>query len=81
MIAEVSMGYTVEDYANYEKLDPSKRKGMATKPELLEKLDYPMTKKGQSDFIIDLRNRLHQVPNGLGRGFYYWAPNRMYVCM
>lgn len=74
VIAEVSMGYTVEDYANYEKLAPSERKGMATKPDLLAKLDYPMTKEGQADFMVDLMNRLRQVPDGLGRGFYYWEP-------
>lgn len=72
VIAEVSMGYTVEDYAKYEKLAPSERKGMATKPELLDKLDYPMTKEGQADFMAELLNRLHQVPEGLGKGFYYW---------
>lgn len=74
VIAEVSMGYTTKDYAEYEKLSPTKRKGMATKPELLEKIEYPMTQKGQADFMLDILKRLKQVPNGLGRGFYYWEP-------
>ena len=43
IIAEVSMGYTMEDYASYEKLKPEERKGYATKPSLVEKLEYPMT--------------------------------------
>jgi len=74
VIAEVSMGYTMEDYADYEKLQPSERKGMATKPELLKNLDYSMTQKGQADFMQDIMNRLREVPDGLGRGFYYWEP-------
>lgn len=74
IIAEVSMGYTMEDYADYERLEAFERKGMATKPELLEKLDYPMTKQGQADFMQDLMERLRQVPGGLGKGFYYWEP-------
>ncbi len=38
MVAEVSMGFTMEDYAAYEKLAPQERKGMATKPELAAKV-------------------------------------------
>jgi len=74
VIAEVSMGYTTEDYSEYEKLSPSERKGMATKPELLKNLDYPMSKEGQADFMSDILERLCKVPNDLGRGFYYWEP-------
>lgn len=74
VIAEVSMGFTMEDYAEYEKLEPSQRKGMATRPSLVEKIDYPMTKQGQADFMEDLMNRIVKVPNGLGKGFFYWEP-------
>lgn len=74
VVAEISMGYTMEDYADYEKLKPSQRKGMATKPELVKKIEYPMTKQGQADFMMDLMNRIARVPNGLGRGFFYWEP-------
>ena len=74
IIAEVSMGYTMEDYAKYEKLEPGKRKGMATKPSLVKGIDYPMTKKGQADFMQDLMTRLVKLPDGLGRGFFYWEP-------
>ncbi|MCI9137096.1 MAG: glycosyl hydrolase [Lachnospiraceae bacterium] len=74
VVAEVSMGYTMEDYAKYEKLEPSNRKGMATKPELVRKIEYPMTKQGQADFMKDFMNRISRVPNGLGRGFFYWEP-------
>lgn len=72
MIAEVSMGFTMEDYAAYEKLSPGKRKGMATKPELAAKVPYPMTKEGQKQFLLDLFEKMKQVPNGLARGFFYW---------
>ena len=72
VIAEVSMGYTMEDYAEYEKLAPSERKGMATKAELVENLKYPMTKEGQSAFMKDIMERVAAVPGG--RGFYYWEP-------
>ena len=43
IVAEVSMGHTMEDYKNYEKLTDSERKGYATKPELAAKVEYPMT--------------------------------------
>lgn len=32
VVAEVSMGFSMEDYGKYEKLPPEKRKGYATKP-------------------------------------------------
>lgn len=74
VIAEVSMGYTMQDYKEYEKLEDKERKGMATKQELVDKIDYPMTKEGQVAFINDVLNRICNVYNGLGRGFFYWEP-------
>ncbi len=72
MVVEVSMGYTMEDYADYEKLPPDKRKGMATKKELVDKIDYPMTKDGQKRFLTDFLNVIKQVPDNKGAGFFYW---------
>lgn len=72
IVAEVSMGFTMEDYAEYEKLAPEDRKGMATRPQLVENLEYPMTPEGQRDFMNDIMNRIASVPGGLG--FYYWEP-------
>lgn len=72
IVAEVSMGFTMEDYAAYEKLAPGERKGMATRRELVEKIEYPMTREGQCDFLKDFLTRLERVPNGAGRGFFYW---------
>ena len=74
VIAEVSMGYTVEDYAAYEKLAPEDRKGMATKPALCEKVPFPMTKEGQCEFLKAFLEVLEQVPENRGRGFFYWEP-------
>ncbi|MCI8358165.1 MAG: cellulase family glycosylhydrolase [Lachnospiraceae bacterium] len=72
MIAEVSMGFTMEDYAAYEKLAPEERKGMATKPELAAKVPYPMTKEGQKAFLLGLFEKMKQVPDGKVTGFFYW---------
>ena len=74
IIAEVSMGHTMEDYAEYEKLAPEKRKGMATRPALVEKIEYPMTLEGQKEFMEELFRRIASVPEGKGRGYFYWEP-------
>lgn len=72
IVAEVSMGFTMEDYAEYEKLAPEQRKGMATSPKLVENLPYPMTPEGQRDFMEDVMGRIAKIPNG--KGFFYWEP-------
>ena len=74
VVAEVSMGFTMEDYASYEKLEPQERKGYATKPELVAKIEYPMTKVGQADFMQDFMTRVANVADDHGKGFYYWEP-------
>ena len=85
VIAEVSMGFTMEDYAVYEgfkETDPTTargdknpvRKGYATRQELIDKIEYPMTEDGQSDFMKELFKRLEDVPDNKGCGFYYWEP-------
>ena len=74
IIAEVSMGHTMEDYAEYEKLAPEQRKGMATRPALVEKIEYPMTLEGQKEFMEELFRRIASVPEGKGRGYFYWEP-------
>ncbi len=74
IVAEVSMGYTMEDYASYEKLRPEERKGYATRPALLENLDYPMTVQGQTDFTKDFLRRVASVAEDRGKGFFWWEP-------
>ena len=74
VIAEVSMGYTMEDYKAYEKLSDSGRKGYATRPALVEKIEFPMTKEGQADFMRTLLARLETVAEHRARGFFWWEP-------
>ena len=74
IIAEVSMGYTMEDYKSHEKLSDSERKGYATKPSLVEKIEFPMTKEGQADFMRTLLARLETVAEHRARGFFWWEP-------
>ena len=45
---------TMEDYRDREGKTLDQLKGMATKPELVEKLNYPMTKEGQASFMGSL---------------------------
>ena len=72
VVAEVSMGFSTEDYRRYEGIDASELKGMATKEELTKSLEYPMTPMGQADFMKDVMRRIKEVPGGLG--FFYWEP-------
>ena len=74
VVAEVSMGHTTEDYASYEKLEPHERKGMATKSALCEKVPFAMTKEGQCEFMKAFLTAVEQVPDNIGRGFFYWEP-------
>lgn len=88
VVAEVSMGFSMEDYREHEIPDDIKNelssdekrvawleknlKGKATRPDLVEKLPYPMTEQGQSDFMLDVMNRIARIEGGLG--FFYWEP-------
>lgn len=74
IVAEVSMGYTMEDYKAYEQLADEERKGYATRPALVEKIEYPMTVQGQYDFMEDFLNRVKNTKDGKGKGFFYWEP-------
>lgn len=74
IVAETSMGFTLEDYAEYEKLPNMIRSGMAAKRELAEKIRWPMTPEGQCSFFKDLIETIRSVPNALGRGFVCWEP-------
>lgn len=74
IVAEVSMGYTMEDYKSYEKLVDSERKGYATRQELVDKIEYPMTVQGQVDFTKDFLNRVAHVADDKGCGFFWWEP-------
>ena len=72
IVAETSAGFTLEDYARYEQLAPSARKGMAANARVAQKSPYPMTPQGQADFIRDVMRAVRGVPGGLGQGFIWW---------
>lgn len=72
IVAETSTGFTMEDYAAYEKLPQELRKGMATRPALAAKVPYPMSPQGQCDFLRDLCQVIREVPDHRGKGFFYW---------
>jgi arabinogalactan endo-1,4-beta-galactosidase len=42
--------------------------------ELAETASYPPTPQGQADFLRDLMHVIQDVPQGHGRGFFYWEP-------
>ena len=82
-VAEVSTGFSMEDYRMYEVPkdvpDDEKEnwlsqnlKGKATSDELVKKIKYPMTEQGQCDFILDVMERVKAVPGGIG--IFYWEP-------
>lgn len=72
IVAEVSMGFTLDDYQAYEQLTDEQRKGMATKPELAARVPYPMSPDGQRDFMVDFMKLIREIPDGRGKGFIYW---------
>jgi len=74
IVAEVSTGFTLEDYQAYEKLSDDKRKGMATKKELADKVPYPMSPEGQKSFMEDIMKLIDNVEDARGKGFIYWEP-------
>ena len=47
---------------------------MATKPALCEKVPFAMTKEGQCEFMKAFLTAVEQVPDNMGRGFFYWEP-------
>jgi len=72
VIAEVSMGFTMESYDTYEELADGERKGMATRNELAAKVPFPMTEQGQADFIEAVLKILKEVPEDKGKGIFWW---------
>ena len=74
IVAEVSQPFTMEDYADYEGLTPEQRKGYATKPALVEQMEYPATVEGQMAFMKHFLKEIAAVKNGLGIGYFYWEP-------
>lgn len=74
IVAEVSMGYTMDDYKEYEGLSDSERKGMATRPEVAARVPFPMTVQGQTDFMKAFLSVIHNIDGGACEGYFYWEP-------
>jgi len=74
VLAETSMGFTLADYSAYEKLLPEQRRGPAAKASLAASLPWPMTPEGQCTFLRDLLDVIAKVPNGHGKGLFWWEP-------
>lgn len=72
IVTETSMGFTMEDYKRYEGLSDQNRKGMATRPALVEKIGYPMTREGQRNYLRDLIALLRETPHAAG--YCWWEP-------
>ncbi|MCD7920312.1 MAG: glycosyl hydrolase 53 family protein [Clostridiales bacterium] len=74
ILTEVSTAFTMEEYQAYEQLPDALRKGMATTSALVEPVPYPMSPEGQSAFLEDIMELIRAVPEGRGKGFFYWEP-------
>ncbi len=72
IVAETSSAFSTESYARYEQLAEDERKGAPLKPGLLEHIQFPLTPQGQADFISTLAQVIRQVPEGRGKGFFWW---------
>ncbi len=74
IVVETSMGFTLESYAAYEKLPEDGRKGGAARAALAEKIPYSMTPQGQADYTRRLLQVIARVPEGRGKGLFWWEP-------
>ena len=74
IVVETSMGFTLEDYSGREGLEPKDRKGMAATQELAARVGFPMTPEGQKEYMEELVRIIRDVPDGHGKGYYYWEP-------
>ena len=74
LITETAMGHTLADYAAFEQLAPTDRKGPAAGVKEAESVPWPMTSAGQAAFLRDLAAAIRRVPEDLGAGFIYWEP-------
>ena len=69
--AEVSQCFSTEDYSVYEGLSQKQRKGPAAKKDLVDALEYPASKNGQTEFM---KAFMRGIKEAGGSGFFYWEP-------
>ena len=74
LVTETASGHTLRDYADYERLAPDKRKGMAAGEKEAASIPWPMTPEGQRAFLTELAALIRRTPEGLGAGLVYWEP-------
>ena len=74
IVAETSMGFSLDDYRSEEEMSVDTGRGMAATPKLAQRVPFPMTPDGQADFLQALMERIYDVPHQHGCGFIYWEP-------
>lgn len=72
VVVEAGTVFSQESYAAYERLPEDNRKGTSAKPEMVKDIEYPMTPAGQTAYIRDLISVFRAVPEGCGKGFFWW---------
>lgn len=65
MVAETSIGYTLETFGC---------KGIVYSKEHEQETGYPATQEGQKKFLGDLFNAVRSIKNNRGIGVFYWEP-------
>lgn len=74
VVIEAGTAFTSDSYASYENLEESCRKGPTAGADMAERLEYPMTRQGQTAYIQDLMHVIRAVPENRGTGFFWWEP-------
>lgn len=74
IVAETSMAFTLEECNAWEGLAREEKRGLAANEKTASGVPYPMTPRGQCDFLRDLWETIRSVPGDLGRGFIWWEP-------
>ena len=74
VVIEAGTAFTADSYAAHEGLDEASRKGPTAGADMAQRLEYPMTVQGQTAYIRDLADRIRAVPDGRGKGFFWWGP-------
>ncbi len=74
VVVETSAAFTMESYAAREGLPDDCRKGTALRNVPAEKFGFAPTPQGQCDYVRRLLQAIESLPDGHGRGFFWWEP-------